>query len=261
METKTGHYWQDLNFALFEALSGMKRSPTINQKRDLASFMMHVLDEENGIPVADLKFRTNFNDKKFLTLKEVLTDAGLISEISSGTPYGDGEIASIKPTDKIRRFTREIYHASNGNGKCNCPKKNVMNIPKDAIVSQRDMVSVITIPDRKEIQKKNPVIVKPASGRKRIEVQKQNIEPIPKKKPDKELAYLVIVNKAHINEIREHLTDKGDTGMDLKTLFEKWKIPYSQASIDRLKMYLGINKVDFVLEGMFPKIKLLGKSE
>lgn len=258
METKTGHYWQDLNSALFEALRDIKRSPTINQKRDLASFMTHVLDEENGIPVADLKFRTNFNNKKFSALKDVLADAGLICEISFGTPYGDGEIVNIRATDKIRHFTREIYHASNGNG--TCPKKNVMNIPEDATVNKRGMASVISIPDRKEIQRKDPVIVNPAFKKKRTDIPERNTAPIPKTKPDKELSYLVIINKAQINEIREYLADKGDTGMDLKKLFEKWKIPYSEASIDRLKMYLEINKVDFVLEGMFPKITLLGKS-
>ena len=259
METKTGHYWQDLNSALFEALRNIKRSPTINQKRDLASFMMHVLDEENGIPIADLKFRTNFNDKKYLTLKEVLADAGLISEISCGTPYGDGEIVSIRSTDKIRHLVREIYHASNGN--CTCPKKNAMNIQENATVIQKGSVSVITIPDRKEVREKEPAIIKSAFERKRTDIRKQNIAPAPEKKPNKELAYLTIVNKAHINEIREYLANQSDACMDLKKLFEKWKIPYSEASIDRLKMCLEINKVDFVLEGMFPEITLLGKSE
>lgn len=250
MEEKTGDYWQDLNLEVFEALSKIGKSPKINQKRDLSLFLMHVLESENGIIENDLRYRTNLKDPRFLAMKEILTQAGLIRSDMN---------LNVLPTERVRYLVRKIYYSQNGNNILY--KKEALTIPDDAEIVQRGSAAVIRIPDREKTQLKDPVKVKPAPERKKNIVPEKEIKSAPKSTPNKEIAYLVIINKAQVNEIRQHFTDKNKIGLDLETLFQKWKIPYSEASIERLKMYLRINDIDFTLAGNFPKIKMFCKNQ
>lgn len=249
MKNITGDYWQDLNIEIFEACRKIGESPTINQKRDLSILLMHVLESENGILENDLRYRTNLKDMRFLAMKQMLTQAGLIRSDMS---------LNVMPTEKIRYLVRKIYHSQNGNN--GHSKHEVLTIPESAEIKQKESVPAKKIQDKKEIKNKNADISKSPVLKIIIEAPKQATTINSGKKPHEPFVVPIIINKGHIGEIQKLLDKNEKTGIDLKVLFEKWKLPYSKESISRLIFYLGKNNVDSILKGDFPKITLFRKN-
>lgn len=295
MKTKTKNYWEDLNQALSETFSSFGIYPTKYQKRDMAQFLIHVLESKEGISEIDLQFRLNFNDMRFLRMAEDLAKAGLIDrEIRYERSDSDEKVFFIKPGEKISYLVRQNYHHSN-----NCCRKGSSIARKNDVETQEGSVSVITITDNREFQHDKPDIFQPFVEKNAIELNHKAkkkrehapiIEIIDKKGvfgqenkvgiisataktgfPEKisntmsgvtitypEIIVPLIINKGHISEIREFLGEKGNTGTDVASIFRKWRLPYSEESVEKLKFYLKKNGVNFILTGKFPFQRLLG---
>lgn len=229
MNTKTGDYWNDLNNELHELLIKQKRYPTINQRRDMTVFLMHVLENGKGITEHDLKRRTGFAEKKYSSIKQYLVLAGLIyAEDGLGIMAANSNLVLIKPSENLTHMTRDAYNSIGMN--CTYAKKEKMTIPDNAIITRRDTFEIITIPDKKE-NEDHPY--------------KMGIQ--------------TYFNVAQTNEVETLLSKHGDSGVDLRNLFISWKKEkeYSLESVKRLvEVYLKPRNINCITRGIFPNLRL-----
>jgi len=252
MEAKTGNYWQDLNLAIRETFGNIGRYPTKNQQRDTSSFLMHVLENETGINENDLRFRTGLGDRKFKAIKNDLILTELIqSQICYGKIIADNEIVTIKAGENIRHLIRKIYYSPNGN--------NTLKIHDNAIIAERGSTSIVSMPKKEEMRDNRQDAGKKMPEKKNIEISRRNEFIKPEAKPREPFVVPLIINKGQIREIRELLEANKKNVIEVKALFEKWNLPYSEKSFSTLKFYLEKNNVNFAVEGNFPKLILLNK--
>jgi len=248
------------------------------------------LESEEGISEPELQFRLNFNDLRFLRMAEVLAEVGLIDrKFRDGKSSSDEKAFFIKPGKIICYLVRKNYHGGN-----NCPRKKPVTEAKKMMANQEGSVSVITISEDTAFLHDKPAVLKPhskeldhkakkreqaliieAPDQRKVFGQKNEVgiisiaekTGIPEKISNTgsglittypEIIVPLIINKGHISEIREFLEEKGNTGTDVASIFKKWKLPYSEESVEKLKFYLKKNGVNFTVTGKFPFHRLLG---
>lgn len=258
MATKTGEYWQDLNLAIYESLSKIRKTPSVYQLREISHFMMHVLEKEEGITESDLRFRTNFEGTKFFAIKETLLMAGLILiKTDRFTQYAEEDTVNVRPSEKVMYLVRKNYYAQNGNFMPE--RQETLKLSEEAEADVRETAPIIEIPTEKE---KMPISeIAPKSEKKAPENTAAKTREHARRKTvvpttTQEIAYKIVIGKGRILEIQEELDKKAKQGINVKKLFQKWKIDYNEESVQRLILYLEINKVKYSMEGTFPNIKL-----